>query len=110
MTATTKKKIKAQPIDANALDENTPIKSIKSFPTGYRYKEPLAILIRFETERVNSARKICAKRKVSFTEVVNEGLELLLYCSGKLKLEDIKTEKVLTIINTIYTIKKQTAK
>lgn len=111
MTATTKKKMKAQPETVDTLEakkyETTPVKldNVRMLK-GYKYLNPISRLISFESDKHRKTLKMINKRasngvSQSFTAICNDGLDLILYLRGQIKREEV-SDTVLELLNHSY--------
>ena len=101
MTATTKKITKALPFRSDSIDFEVKPISFKFNPglkTGYKYNNPIAVLIKFEEEKRDIAFKVMNKEDISFTDVINNALDLLLYTRGLIVLDKIRSLHIRDII------------
>lgn len=110
--ATTFKKQKAQAQTVDTLEakkyETVPQK-LKVAVKGYKYYQPIQVLIAFELERRNKAMKLVNKTGKSFTAIINDALDLMLYTKGIIKEEEV-SEYVSDIIKVIYKPSKKITK
>lgn len=114
--ATTKKKVKAQAITVDSVEaekfDTTPAK-IKhgNLMRGYKYEQPIDVLIRFELSKRKKAFSLMNKHDASYTAIINDALDLLLYVTNKLPEDQIKAQYVRDLIKGMYKptkIKKKT--
>lgn len=111
--ATTIKKQKAQAQTVDTLEakkyETVPQKLTVAVK-GYKYYQPMQVLITFELAKRNKAMKLVNKTGKSYTAIINDALDLLLFTKGMIKEEEL-SEYVSDIAKVIYKpIKKSTKK
>lgn len=103
--ATTIKKQKAQPITVDSIEANkyetSPVKQPHLLKKN-KYYQPIAVLIQFELSKREKAFKIVNREEKSYTTVVNDALDLLLFCRGLIKEDDVVSEEIRNIIKGIY--------
>jgi len=108
--ATTKKLTKAQPQTVDSLEakkyETTPFKTAVKLSKGYKYDSPISKLITFEGSKNEKVLKMNHRRALkndgeaqSFTAVINDALDLLLFMRGLLKVEEVSAEALIILKN-----------
>lgn len=121
MTATTKKRQKAQPITVDSEEAKKYETTAVNFNNvrmlkGYKYYSPVSVLIAFESEKRIKALKMINKNALkndgvsqSFTAVVNDGLDINLFLNGVIKFDDL-TESAKKSLQNYKLLKQKTTK
>lgn len=102
MTQATKIKLqKAQPTRSDSIEFEVRQSKIMTAPKlkrGYKYRDSINVLITFEGEKREKAFKVMNNENKSYTAVINDSLDLLLYCRGLITFNDILSEEIRSLI------------